>query len=194
MSIAFKLKNQTHKETFTKFILLLSTFLAYFGYLSWEYDLKTGGIIAALTWSFFVLCTPIADAGFLLDFPIRMITGIKMITTEIGVWVIAVLVNIATLNLSPESYETTFLTQMFFQILTNPWPYWSIIILCGLGTFLSIYFGDEMLDVIKHKHCQKRHKHRFKHQIIAMAALFLLIILTYYHLIEKLGIAPVLAG
>ena len=67
ISLKHLLEHRPKREGLFKFLLLLAVLAGYFGYLSWEYDLKTGGVVAALTWSFFVLCTPIADAGFLLD-------------------------------------------------------------------------------------------------------------------------------
>ena len=182
------LKHQTKREELVKFLLLLGVLIGYFAYLSWQYDLATGGIVSVLTWSFFVLCTPIADAGFLIDFPVRIITGLRMVFTEMIVWGIAITINILCLRLAPEAYDTTFLTSLFQRILTNPWPYWSIIALCGAGTFLSIRFGDEMMDVMTHKDRNYHHKHGFKHRLIGMAALFLFLFLAYYYLLETLGI------
>lgn len=182
------LKHPTKREGLYKFLMLLSVLLAYFGYLSYEYGLATGGLVAALTWSFFVLCTPVADAGFLLDFPVRLITGIRMFLCEILVWALAIILNVVAINVSPESYQSTFLTSLFFKILTTPWPFWSIIVLCGLGTFLSVRFGDELLDVISHKERDFHHTHSFKHKVIAMGGLLLVIVIAYYHLIATLGV------
>lgn len=181
-------RHPTKREGLYKFIILLSVLLAYFGYLSWEYGLASGGLVAALTWSFFVLCTPVADAGFLLDFPVRFITGIRMFLCEILVWAIAIILNVIALNVSPSSYQATFLTSLFFQILTTPWPFWSIIVLCGAGTFLSVRFGDELLDVMSHKERDFHHDHSFKHKLIAMGGLLLIIVIGYYHLIARLGV------
>ncbi|MFT7533338.1 MAG: hypothetical protein ACI9FD_004374, partial [Gammaproteobacteria bacterium] len=60
-------------QVLVKFLLLCLVLFTYFAYLTYQYDLLTGGIASLITWSFFVLCTPIADAGFLLDFPIRIL-------------------------------------------------------------------------------------------------------------------------
>ena len=73
----------THKQVLLKFLLLCLLMVGYFGYLSYEYDFVTGGVASLLTWSFFVLCTPVADAGFLLDFPLRVLFGIRMVVSEI---------------------------------------------------------------------------------------------------------------
>lgn len=182
------LAHKTKREELIKFLLLLGVLIGYFAYLSWEYDLATGGIVSALTWSFFVLCTPVADAGFLIDFPVRLITGLRMFFSEMMVWVIAITLNAFCLSATPDAYETTFLTSLFHKILTTPWPYWSIIVLCAAGTFLSIRFGDEMMDVVAHKDRAYHHKHDFKFKVIATIALFLIIIWAYYHLLATLDI------
>ncbi len=181
-------KHETHRETATKFLLLLVVLIAYFFYLSHEFGFKTGGMVAAITWSFFVLCTPIADAGFLLDFPIRLLFGIRMFISEIAVWLIALAINLYAMLFAQTAYETTFITELFKMIILHPFPYWSIILLSGLGTFLSIYFGDEMLDVIRHRDRVKYHEHGFKFRIIVIIALFLLIFLAYFYLLESLHI------
>ena len=139
------------------------------------------------TWSFFVLCTPIADAGFLLDFPIRILFGIRMIWSEIVVWAIAILINIFSLMYFSQFYEITFVTQTMKIILTNPSPYWLVILLSGIGTFLSIRFGDELMDVLHHKDRKFYLSHQFKHEII-LFIFFLLVLFGYYEIISTLGI------
>jgi len=190
MSLKFKHlhKIETHREVLIKFLILLGILVLYFSYLSYEYGLLTGGIVAVISWSFFVLCTPIADAGFLLDFPIRLLFGIRMLYSEILVWIIAISINLYALIYNPQAYDKTILTILFMKILTNPIPYWSIIILSGIGTYLSIYFGDEMLDVFKHRDRTKYHQHSFKLKLIGILALFLLIFLSYYKLLDSLQV------
>lgn len=190
MSLSIKQfhKTETHREVVLKFLLLLGVLILYFGYLSYEYGLLTGGIVAALTWSFFVLCTPVADAGFLLDFPIRLIFGIRMLYSEVLVWTIAISLNLYALAYNSAAYDKTILTVLFKTILTTPYPYWSIIILSGIGTFLSIHFGDEMMDVFRHRDRVKYHRHGFKLKLIGIVSLFTLIFLAYYFLLESLNI------
>jgi H+/Cl- antiporter ClcA len=149
---------------------------------------KDGISITILTWSFFVFCTPIADAGFLIDFPIRLITKLKMVYTEIIVWIVAAIVNVFFFFLNPQIYNSTILLSLFKQILTNPWPFWIIIILSGIGTFLSILFADELMDVKLHKDRKKYHKHVNKYQLLIFTFIIILIIIVYYFLIKKLGI------
>lgn len=175
------------RQVLVKFLLLLVILLGYFGYLAYEYDVATGGIAALLSWSFFVLCTPVADAGFLLDFPLRLLFRIRMVISEVAVWIVAILVNGATLAFAPHYYDTTILTRLLAQILRNPYPYWAVILLSGVGTFLSIRFGDELMDVIRHRDRTFFHSHHFKHDLI-LFAFFLIALYAYFELIASLGI------
>jgi len=173
-----------------KFALLCALLVGYFLYLSYKYDAATGSVAAILTWSFFVLCTPIADAGFLLDFPLRLLFGIRMALSEVAVWVIALGANAIVMLSAPQYYETTLLTGLLHKIITQPFPYWGIILLSGLGTFLSIKFGDELLDVLHHRDRAYFHSHHFKHELI-LGAFFLIVLAAYYQLAASIGISDI---
>ena len=188
----FHLKHTLHLETLIKFLFLCSIFVGYFFYLSIKFDFATGGLISAMTWSFFVLCTPVADAGFLLDFPIRLVLGIRMIVTEVLVWCIAILINVCGVFMFEDMYQHTLIGKVFYHILMNPYPYWGLIILCAVGTFLSIYLGDEVMDVIAHKDRKKFHQHGFKYKVLLFIALFIGIFWCYKIVIEELGLVNVL--
>jgi hypothetical protein len=179
------------KQIIIKFALLFCLLLGYFAYLSFEYGLATGGLVTALTWSFFVLCTPVADAGFLLDFPLRLLFGIRMFISEAVVWVIAILTNILVLIAYPATYETTAITDILQRIITTPYPYWGIVILSGLGTFLSVHFADELMDVIHHHERNYFHSNHFKHELILLA-FFVMALFAYSHLIVSVGLGEIL--
>ncbi|PIR01443.1 MAG: hypothetical protein COV66_01395 [Nitrospinae bacterium CG11_big_fil_rev_8_21_14_0_20_45_15] len=182
-------KKETHpkQQVVYKFILLCALLLGYFSYLSYQYNFVTGGIASALTWTFFVLCTPIADAGFLIDFPLRLLFGVRMLISEMVVWALAISINTISLLYFAEYYQTTVLTQLLHTILTVPFPYWGVILLSVAGTFLSIQFADELMDVLHHRDREFFHKHSFKHEIIIIV-FFIFIIYGYYKLIASLGI------
>jgi len=168
------LRHETKKNVLVRFILVFAVFLIYFFISIISYG-GNGILIAFLTWSIFVFGTPIADAGFLLDFPMRLITGIRMIYSEMIVWAIAISLNVYSLFFFSQIYEKTVLLRLLKTILLNPFPYWAIIILSLAGTFLSIYFGDELIDVAKHKDREKYRKHKNKYGIIALLFLISLI-------------------
>ncbi len=175
------------KQLFYKFFLLCLLLLSYFVYLSIKYDLVTGGFASVLTWSFFVLCTPIADAGFLLDFPLRMIFGVRMFVSEIAVWVLAILINVVSSLYFVEYYEATKLTTLLHLILITPYPYWAVVFLSAVGTFLSIRFADELMDVVHHRDRDYFHSKSYIHEIV-IVVFFLMIFIGYYELVASLGL------
>jgi len=182
------IKHETHRETLLKFFALAMILVGYFAFMSWKYDTSTGFTVSLLSWSFFVLCTPVADAGFILAFPIRLLLGIKMSVTQVALWFVAVFINIFMLASAPDSYDLTFLTRLLKHILDTPYPYWSILILSAAGTFLSIYFGDEMMDVTSHKDRLIHHRHGLKHRIIITLGMGILTVVSYYYLLSTLNI------
>ena len=177
-----------HKQVYIKFFLLLLVFIGYAGYLAYTYDFRTGSLTALLTWSFFVLCTPVADAGFLLDFPLRLLFGIRMVLSEVVVWAIAITLNLVALAVFPDTYDTTAVTRLLHAIVTTPWPYWMVVVISGFGTFLSIKFGDELLDVLHHRDRAHYHRHGFKHELLILAFACAMSFVAYYELISSLGI------
>ena len=184
----FHLGNDTHKETFLRFVLLVGLLAAYFFYMCRKYDASTGFGISILTWSFFVLCTPIADGGFVLAFPVRLLFGVKMWITQVIIWFFAVGLNLYYLAYSASLYQKSEITSVLHKILTQPYPNWAILILSAAGTILSIVFGDEMMDVTNHEHRKKFHQHGFAHKVILAGGLGLLTIVAYYHVLSGLDI------
>ncbi|MFC1644823.1 hypothetical protein ACFL08_02255 [Patescibacteria group bacterium] len=188
VAVRIKAKHETHRHVWGKFALVLGVFLLYFLLISLKYGVKEGFFVSWLTWSFFVLCTPIADAGFLLDFPLRLILKVRMLHAEIFVWVVAISLNITAYFLSPMIYEKTKILYFFKHIIEEPFPMWSIIALSGLGTFLSIQFADELLDVMKHKDRNYHQKHSFKHRAVVLVFIFALIFVLYDFVLKKMGV------
>ncbi|NIA02151.1 MAG: hypothetical protein GWP15_02100 [Nitrospirae bacterium] len=180
--------HETKRKALKKFLLLLVIFFTYFGFISFRYGLEDGWRISLLTWTFFVLCTPIADAGFILDFPIRLLTKIRMIISELGVWVFAIGINIYFITKNPSIYDSISILKIFKQILLHPIPFWIIIFLSASGTFLSIKFGDELMDVISHWQCREHIKHKWKHHLIIFGFSFISVLLIYFYFLGELGL------
>jgi len=187
-TIKFHHKNETHSETILKFVALLSIVIVYFLYMSWKYDASTGFGVSVLTWSFFVLCTPVADGGFILAFPIRLLFKVKMSFTQVVLWFVAIGINVFFLAISPNTYDLTFLTKLLKHILSEPYPYWSILLISALGTFLSIFFGDEMMDVASHKERKVNHRHGLKYRTLIVLGLGILTVVAYYYLLTSLNV------
>jgi len=182
------LTHETKKHSLVKFIGLVVIVISYLFFMSIKLGTQTGIFATILTWSFFVFCTPIADAGFLLAFPVRMLTGIRMMYTQLFSFVLAFGLNLYTYFYTPSIYENTIILRLFYHILSQPFPFWGIILLSLIGTILSIYFGDEMIDVSSHKQREKYHKHLIKYQIIIFVFLIGITLILYNFLLKKLGI------
>jgi len=183
------IKHETKRKVLLKFTLVLFVFLGYFIFIAQKYGIQQGFFVSILSWSFFVLCTPVADAGFLLDFPIRLITKIQMFTSEIFVWIVAISLNSYTFFVHPEIYAKTELLSFFKHILEQPVPFWIIILLSATGTFISIKFGDELLDKAKHIERSHYHKNKKWFRFLMMFFLITLTIILYDFLLKKLGVS-----
>jgi hypothetical protein len=177
-----------HRTRLTRFLLLFAILILYFGLISTKYGIRDGFAITFLTWSFFVLCTPIADAGFLLDFPIRVLFEIRMLYSEIVVWLLAVFSNVYFFFSYSEIYYKTLVLMVFHHILIQPYPFWSIIALSATGTFLSIHLADELFDMSLDTHHSKYKGHKNIYQIIVFLFVAGIIIILYDFLIKQLGI------
>ena len=179
-------RNELHRHPLIKFLAVASVFIIYTCFATLKYGVREGLHVSILSWSFFVLCTPVADAGFLLDLPLRLLTGIRMLYSEMIVWCIAITLNIVTTLFAPETYKATILLSLFSEILHQPIPYWAIILLSAIGTFVSITFGDELLDIALKKR-EKRKHHRLR--TLFVVCLFVLTFILYGFVLKGLGIS-----
>lgn len=182
------IQHETKRNALIRFALVLILFVGYFAFIAFRYGLENGFLVTAGTWSFFVLCTPVADAGFLLDFPLRLIVHLRMFYSELIVWCIAIGFNIVLLFNVPEVYEHTKLLSLFKHILIHPIPLWSIICVSALGTFLSVKFGDELIDSAHHTERSYYHKKKKRHRWYIMIFIFILLFVMYDFLLKYLGI------
>lgn len=177
-------------KPYIKFSIVLTIFLLYSLFSLHKFGLKDGLAVSLLTWTFFVLCTPIADGGFILDLPVRLLTGIRMIYSEMIVWIIAIVTNIILFFSNSAVYESTRLLSLFHHILSQPFPFWFIIFLSASGSFLSLIFGDELIDMARERkkkpELQQKQKHMFR--LIIIATIFIIILAIYDFLLHKLGV------
>jgi len=181
-------KHETKRSALFRFLAVLLIFVGYFVFIAYKYGLEYGFMVAILTWSFFVLCTPIADAGFLIDFPLRLVTRIRMFFSEVALWVVAILLNVYVFFVHPEIYEKTKVLELFKHILEQPFPFWGIIFVSMAGTFVSVSFGDELMDKVRYRDRKLYIQHRNKHKMIIMAALFIVAFIFYDFLLKKMGL------
>ncbi len=180
--------HKTHRNVWLRFIFVILIFVAYFIFISMKYGAGEGFLLSWLTWSFFVLSTPIADAGFLLAFPLRLILKIRMFISEIYILFVAIFLNLFVYFFRPELYSKTSLLKLFKHIIDQPFPMWIIFILSAIGTFMSVKFGDELFDVVRHEDRKFHKKHHKKHKLVFMVFLFVATLIMYNILLGKMGI------
>jgi hypothetical protein len=181
------IKHETKSHQLKRFIAAFSVLIAYTLYLVWHYG-SNGFSLGVITWSAFVLATPLPDGGVILDFPVRLLTGIRMVFSEIFVWIVAIGSNLYYLSEHASLYDKNFITASFKQILLNPWPDWIIIYISAAGTFLGLYFGDELLDMVFHhqrkKYARLKPIYQFILAIFAIAVLYF----SYKYFLKLFGI------
>jgi len=180
-------QHETKKSSLKRFSIAFTILIVYTAYLYFNFG-NDGIILGLITWSAFVMATPVADGGLLLDLPIRVFTGIRMVASEMIVWVVVISMNIYLLATQPDTYDKTAITHAFKQILQNPWPDWIIIFISLIGTFISLYFGDELLDVVFHKDREKYLKHRKWHRFIIAIFGFALFYIAYKYFLSFFGL------
>lgn len=181
--------HETKKKVIFRFLLVLLLVISYFFYVVHKFGGREGFLVTLLTWSFFVFCTPVADAGILIDFPLRLMTKVRMLYSECMVWILATLFNLYALFFNPLVYEKTLILNLFAHILRQPWPFWLIILLSAFGTFLSIIFADELVDVVEEGHRRLHKKHHMKLKMIIMLVIILFIFILYNFLLNKTGVS-----
>lgn len=120
-----------------KFFCYLGLFSAWISYLVTLHGTFDGVLLAFLTWSFFVLCTPIILEGFLVSFVHGLFRGGQLYDVSIFAWVISVLLNFFTYNFYADVYQKTLITNFLHIVISRPFPERFILILCALGTFYA---------------------------------------------------------
>jgi hypothetical protein len=141
-------------------------------YVIFMYGFTNGVYIAALMWSFFILCVPGSSSGFILT-PFWMLTGYYPAYGELFIWSIALTFNIYTLHQTPHVYGISTNTHLLYWILTHPWPYWIIIATCTLGTLYRTFIGRHLVK-------KRRFLHYLLNSILFTLGFFVLIYLSYH--------------
>lgn len=174
-----------HKRSMLlKFIILLAVVVIYTAFILAEFGIEKGLLITGLTWSVFVFCVPFAASDILVGLPLRALFNIKLFLSQIIVWVSAAALNIYSFINHPYVYQSTPLLKVFHYILSNPFPYWTILALCGFGTFLSVILADDVLDDLDPKA-----KHHPKTVEFLFLAILIIIAIVYSTLLSELQIS-----
>lgn len=122
------------------FIILLSyaysgLFLFVVFYLVKHHGFHQGLLASYLTWSFFVLCTPIISRALLISNIIGKLTGSNLYNAGLFTWSVALISNMFLLNLAPSIYNINPLSSFLAHALMTPRPHWLLIGMCGTNVW-----------------------------------------------------------
>ena len=159
-----------------KFSITCLLLVWYYGYLVGEFGLAVATQSILLTWTFFILCTPSTNGGIIIDIPFHVITGKRMLYSEIGIWCCALIYNIFMYHFYPAIYFKNPITDLLHQVLSRPWPYWLIIGICFLGTVYTLLVSDD-------DRCSIQPLHRYISKLLTMLSLLITLILLYRPLV-----------
>ena len=159
MDIRQIFQNANKTSGFTRFCIIILIIFIYSCFVIYSYGIKNGISITLLTWCFFVYGTPIADAGVLLDFPIKIFTDNPMQRTELYVFAIAAFIIGINYLLNISAFDLTPVTKLLFKMITKPYTLYGIIILLSvIGTYISASLENELYMYLVYKKIEYSYK------------------------------------
>jgi hypothetical protein len=164
-----------------RFFILISVLIFLIAPLWLEYGVTTAIQATFLVWSLYILCVPAPHGKILIGVPYQIVTGKKLIYPESFMWSTAVLVNIFTYFKAPWLYLTSLPTHLLYRIVSTPWPYWTIILTCGLGTLYKFLIGHKNFEAKKFKHYTTR-------TLLILIGLFVFLYFSYKELIILINV------
>jgi len=136
-------KDEIELQIFNVVSILFSVLFIYYLFL---YGIKEGLFKAVLIWAFFVVATPIPEAGLLLTMPLKKLLSIPMYITQFIASIIAfIYIMFSYFNYKKLMIAGT-LGKFLVKILDN--NYYSIFILCILSSTGITYLLDLFIDSI----------------------------------------------
>jgi hypothetical protein len=172
------------KYHITKFTLI-TLFLGLVAAALWiEQGFKNALHTILLTWSLFILCIPANHGKIIIGLPARFLFGKPCAHTQVITVSLATLINLFTYLIIPAAYFSTILTHLLLRIISNPWPYWSIILVCALGTLYKSLIGIKNFNTKKLVHYPIR-------TFIMISGIFMFLYFSYKELVILLNVRAV---
>lgn len=168
-------------ESLIKFIILLVLFILYYFYISTKIGFKNGIHSIILTWCSLVLCTPLSDAGFIIDFPLILFFNIPMVITQLFVFFLSIVIVLFYIFYSNliEHFKKTFVLKNFYKVLSIPYPWYFLILISQIGTFASVKIYDTIYFYFTEKN-KKKNPFLTKKFIIVFSIFILSWIIWYF--------------
>lgn len=116
-----------------KLLVCIPLILLFTTHMITRFEPVDGIHLVILIWTFIILCTPVTKGGVLIDGPMYLVFGKTWAFTEIILWLVALIINLVTIDTRPGLYVNTFITHFLYHILMNPWPFWLVLGACALS-------------------------------------------------------------
>ena len=154
------------------FILLMIFFIFYNGFYK-------GCIKSLFIWSFFVICTPIPEAGLLISLPLKRYFGLKMDLSQIAVSLLACIIIFYFYCIEQKIIKNNLIGNLFIGIMN--YKYYSIILLSIVSSVLTSNLLDNIINHFINKD-------EINHLYLKIGTIFIFILIYIYLLNNLLNV------
>jgi hypothetical protein len=130
------------------YLFISSLFMTRFIYMN---GIISGTRIFLLVWSLYILCIPGGHGQLIVGLPMQLIKH-KNVCTESLFWPAAALINLITYLVAPSMYLQTPTTGLLYRIISQPNPYWLIILISLIGTSYNGFSKESYFDTVNTTH------------------------------------------
>ena len=131
--------NSMTRFGYIRFLSLFLLFVLATKSLIYEHSLKHGMHLAALTWAFFVICLPLSRGNIIFGIPLRLFNRYAPALAETCIWTCALFFTGFSYLFVPHIFFKTRITLILYHLLSHPYPYYVVFIMCALATFYNAF-------------------------------------------------------
>lgn len=134
-------KNNTYLYIYDGIVILFILLLIFFVFYNGLYK---GCLKSLFIWAFFVLCTPIPEAGLLISLPLKKYFNIRMDICQTFVSLLALVMILYFYYNNKNIVKTNYIGTLFIGLMN--YRYYSIIILSVLSSILTSNLIDNIIN------------------------------------------------
>ena len=154
------------------FILLMVFFIFYNGFYK-------GCIKSLFVWSFFVLCTPVPEAGLLISLPLKRYFGFKMDVSQFAVSLFACMLLFYFYCIEQKIIKNNLIGNLFLGLIN--YKYYSIIFISVISSVLTSNLLDNIINHFINKD-------EINHLYLKIGTIFVFILIYIYLLNNLLNV------
>lgn len=168
--------NKTYLYIYDAVVIMFILLMVFFIFCNGFYK---GCIKSLFVWSFFILCTPVPEAGLLISLPLKRYFGFKMELSQIVVSLFACMIIFYFYCIEQKIIKNNLIGNLFLGLIN--YKYYSIIFI----SFISSVLTSNLLDnIINHF----INKDEINHLYLKMGTIFVLLLIYIYLLNNLLNV------